>query len=314
MSIKVEQLSKQYGSQWAVKDLSFEVPVGQVVGFLGPNGAGKSTTMKMLTGYVQPTAGQAFVLEHNVQEAPLLAKQRIGYLPEHNPLYLDMYVHEYLRFMGRLQGLRGEGLRARIEAVITETGLTPEQHKRLGQLSKGFRQRVGLAQALLHEPDILILDEPTSGLDPNQVQDIRALIRKLGEEKTVLFSSHIMQEVEAVASRVLILNHGQLVEDRLLDGTATPQPTLTLRLEVELEGEAQVALPLAELQATYPGLAYKVVSPTLYLLEVPEAHDRPLRKQLPAWLAGKQATLLALGVEATSLEDLFRQVTQQPGK
>lgn len=211
VSIRVENLTKMYGQQTAVAALSFEVAPGEVLGFLGPNGAGKSTTMKILTGYLPPTSGGAWVTDIDVLRDPIGAQRTLGYLPEHNPLYLDLYVHEFLRFIGRLRGLRGKLLSARVADVIEQTGLGLEQHKRLEQLSKGYRQRAGLAQALLHDPKVLILDEPTSGLDPNQVQDIRALIRALGKTKTVLFSSHIMAEVEAVAQRVLILHRGKCV-------------------------------------------------------------------------------------------------------
>lgn len=213
MSILVSQLTKQYGSQKAIDSLSFELRPGEIVGFLGPNGAGKSTTMKLLTGYLRPTEGRAVVNGHDLAEVPMRARRAIGYLPEHNPLYLDMYVREFLRFVGRLYGMRAKPLKMRVDEMVRLCGLSEEQHKKIGQLSKGYRQRVGLAQALLHDPPVLILDEPTTGLDPNQLTEIRNLIRTAGANKTVLFSTHIMQEVEALCDRVIIISKGKIVAD-----------------------------------------------------------------------------------------------------
>jgi ABC-2 type transport system ATP-binding protein len=213
MSIRLEDLTKAYGEQLAVDHIGFEARQGEILGFLGPNGAGKSTTMKLITGFIPPTEGTAYVDNLDVLEAPLAVRRRIGYLPEHNPLYLDMYVHEFLRFTGRIFGYRGKQLTQRVAAMIAQTGLGPEQHKKIGMLSKGYRQRVGLAQALIHDPGTLILDEPTSGLDPNQVVEIRNLIQSMGREKTILFSSHILSEVEAVADRVIIIHKGGIVQD-----------------------------------------------------------------------------------------------------
>lgn len=210
MSIQIDNLTKVYGTQRAVDNISFSVPGGEVVGFLGPNGAGKSTTMKIMTGFMPPTSGQVWLDDHNIQDHSLTIRRRIGYLPENNPLYLEMYVHEFLRFTGRLYGLGRRTLDERVPTVIHQTGLEPEQHKRLGMLSKGYRQRAGLAQALIHDPQVLILDEPTSGLDPNQVLEIRELIRELGRTKTILFSSHILSEVEAIASRIILIHQGSI--------------------------------------------------------------------------------------------------------
>lgn len=195
----------------AVNDISFTIPSGQVVGFLGPNGAGKSTTMKMLTCFIPQTSGTAKVNGYDISEDSIKVRQSVGYLPEHNPLYLDMYVKEYLGFVAKLQNVKGT--KAKIKQIIADTGLELEQRKKIGALSKGYRQRVGLAQALIHDPEVLILDEPTSGLDPNQIEDIRALIKKIGESKTVMLSTHIMQEVEAICDRVIIINKGILVAD-----------------------------------------------------------------------------------------------------
>ncbi len=221
MAIVATGLTKVYGTQRALDGVSFEVRPGEVTGFLGPNGAGKSTTFKLITGFLQPTAGGVTVCGFTTATHSLELRRRIGYLPEHNPLYLDLYVQEFLRYMGQLQGLGGAALRSAVAMAIDTTGLGPEAHKPLRALSKGYRQRAGLAAALLHDPEVLLLDEPTSGLDPNQVHDIRALVRQLGQTKTVLFSSHILQEVEAVAQRVLILHQGRLVHDApLAEGPA----------------------------------------------------------------------------------------------
>src|SRR5580698_3877963 len=211
MSIEVKDLVKVYGEQKAVDSISFTVGNGEIVGFLGPNGAGKSTTMKILTGYLGQDSGEAAVCGISVREHPLETRRKIGYLPEANPLYPDMYVREYLDFIADIHHIKDKA--ARIEAVITLVGLTIESRKKLGQLSKGYKQRVGLAAALLHEPEVLILDEPTSGLDPNQIIEIRDVIRTLGKDKTVLLSTHIMQEVQAMCSRVIIINNGVIVAD-----------------------------------------------------------------------------------------------------
>lgn len=211
--LKVQNLTKIYGSQKAVNDISFEAKAGEIVGFLGPNGAGKSTTMKIATCYLTATSGNVEVCNYNVQKNPLEVRQNIGYLPEHNPLYLDMYVKEFLEFIGGIYGLKGQSLQKRISDVIELFGLTLEYKKKIGQLSKGYRQRVGLAQALIHDPKVLILDEPTTGLDPNQLAEIRQVIRNIGKEKMVIFSTHILQEVEAICDRVVIINHGIIVKD-----------------------------------------------------------------------------------------------------
>ena len=203
MSIKVENVSKYYGDQAALKEVSFEVNKGEVVGFLGPNGAGKSTMMKIITTYIPSDEGNVYVSGIDVNEKALEVRKRVGYLPESNPLYPEMYIREYLRFVAGMYKIKNR--KERVEEMIRLVGLTPESHKKIGQLSKGYKQRVGLAQAMLHDPEVLILDEPTSGLDPNQLEDIRELIRKIGKEKSVLLSTHIMQEVEAICNRVVII-------------------------------------------------------------------------------------------------------------
>ncbi len=211
MSIWVDNVQKRFGTQLALNGLELRIGKGEVVGLLGPNGAGKSTLMRLVTGYLPPSEGRVEVCGFDVAEAPLETKKRVGYLPEHNPLHEEMYVQEYLLFVAGLHKVADR--KARVAAVIYEVGLTPEQHKTVGQLSKGYRQRVGLAQALLHDPEVLILDEPTSGLDPNQLVDIRALIRSLGKDRTVVLSTHIMQEVEAMCDRVVLIRLGEIVAD-----------------------------------------------------------------------------------------------------
>ncbi|HUP11348.1 MAG TPA: gliding motility-associated ABC transporter ATP-binding subunit GldA, partial [Niastella sp.] len=211
MSIEVSNLTKLYGEQKAIDNISFTINKGEIVGFLGPNGAGKSTTMKILTGYLQPDEGEAIVSGIPVKKQPLQAKTTIGYLPEANPLYYDQYVREYLYFVADVHGVPAKSKKDRIEAVIQTVGLSLESKKKVGQLSKGYKQRVGLAAALIHDPEVLILDEPTTGLDPNQIIEIREVIKALGQNKTVLFSSHILQEVEAICDRVIIINRGKLV-------------------------------------------------------------------------------------------------------
>ena len=226
MSIVVDCISKIYGQQVAVDQVSFKAEKGQILGFLGPNGAGKSTTMKILTCFIPPTSGSASVLGFDVAEHPMEVRRNIGYLPEHNPLYVDMYVKEALSFISEIHGIGQQ--KKRIAEVIDLTGLGDEQHKKIGALSKGYRQRVGLAQAIIHDPEVLILDEPTTGLDPNQIIGIRQLIRDLGKTKTVVFSTHIMQEVEAICNQVVIINKGKLVANDSLEGLKGLYPAKSL--------------------------------------------------------------------------------------
>jgi ABC-2 type transport system ATP-binding protein len=226
MSIKVKHLAKYYGLQKAVDDISFEANPGKILGFLGPNGAGKSTTMRMLTGYLSPTSGIAEINGKPISKQDINFKKEIGYLPENTPLYTDMYVREFLTFVGETYGL--ENLANRVDEVIKEVGLTPEQNKKIGMLSKGYKQRVGLAQAIIHQPKVLILDEPTSGLDPNQLTEIRSLIKDLGKEKTVIISTHIMQEVEALCDEIVIINKGKIVANSSLAELKLHYSTLSL--------------------------------------------------------------------------------------
>lgn len=228
MSILVENTTKLYGKQKALNNLSFEIPSGEIVGFLGPNGAGKSTMMKIITAYISKTEGKISVNGFDIDKDPLEVKRSVGYLPEHNPLYLDLYIKEYLNFHAAIHKVTKQ----RIEEIIELVGLTPEKNKKISQLSKGYRQRVGLAAALLHDPEVLILDEPTTGLDPNQLADIRNLIKEIGKSKTVLLSTHIMQEVEAMCDRVIIINKGEIVADKKLEDLLKNQEQI---IEVEFD-------------------------------------------------------------------------------
>ena len=213
--IEIKNITKTFGEQYALDKVSFKVDKGEIVGLLGPNGAGKSTLMKIITCYISPSDGDVTVCGHSIYDDALAVRRQIGYLPEHNPLYTDMYVREYLRFVAGLSGVKNRKERA--DEMVELVGLTPEAHKKIGQLSKGYRQRVGLAQALIHDPEVLILDEPTTGLDPNQLEFIRTLIRRAGKDKAVLLSTHIMQEVEAMCSRAVIINHGRIVADESMN-------------------------------------------------------------------------------------------------
>ena len=238
--IELKNIHKSYGKQKVLNDISFQIGKGEIVGLLGPNGTGKSTLMKIITGFIKADSGNVSVMEMDVSEAPISVKKHIGYLPEHNPLYLDMYVREYLTFVASVYKTNP----SRIEQVIADTGLTPEAHKKIGQLSKGYRQRVGLAAALIHDPDILILDEPTTGLDPNQLVEIRQLIKDLGRDKTLILSSHIMQEIEHLADRVLIINQGKIMADESLKALqAGQQQLIEVEFDVRIEPEFLDELP-----------------------------------------------------------------------
>ena len=300
MSIKVEHISKSYGSQLALSDVSFAVEPGEVVGFLGPNGAGKSTMMKILTGYLKPDDGKFEVAGLNgFREMPAIQK-RLGYLPEHNPLYDSMYVREYLSFTAGMY----HGAKSRVEEVIEQVGLGAMANKKIQQLSKGYQQRVGLAQALVHDPDVLILDEPTTGLDPNQIVEIRDLIRSVSASTTILLSTHIMQEVEALCSRVLILRDGSLVADRPVDGAADGEIPQVLLLE--FEGE----LDLNAFKKKIGAAAIEVVSEQQWLVSAPKGRD--LRKVIFQSAVEGGWNILQLQVQKASMEDVFRSLTQKP--
>lgn len=306
MSIKVEQLSKVFGGQKAVNHISFEIGSGTIVGFLGPNGAGKSTTMKMLSTYITPTSGKAFVCGHDVTEKSMEVRRQLGYLPESNPLYYDMYVREYLEFAAGIHQL-GSRKKSRIDEMIGMTGLQKEVKKKIGALSKGYKQRVGLAQAMIHDPKVLILDEPTSGLDPNQIMDIRDLIINLGKEKTVLLSTHIMQEVQAMCSRVIIINNGNIVADDTI-GNIQSAEQANAGLLVEFDR----SIPEADLRKLPRLKALKLVEHNKWILET----DQPdaLRKELMAWSLKYDIGILALQNSSQSLEDAFRDLTKENGK
>ena len=303
MSIEISNLTKIYGDQKAVDSISFTVGKGEIVGFLGPNGAGKSTTMKIITGYLGQDGGEAVVCGLSVRQQPLETKKKIGYLPEANPLYPDMYVREYLHFIADVHKVTDK--KARIEAVISLVGLTVESNKKLGQLSKGYKQRVGLAAALIHDPEVLILDEPTSGLDPNQIIEIRDVIKKLGKDKTVLFSSHILQEVEALCDRVVIINRGKLVADSQLS---------QLRQENSRTGRIRVAFkesPESGQLAQIPGVTgISRLSPNEWELQTQEPDA--VKKLLLTLALQNNWNIVSLQSENQSLEEIFRNLTNNP--
>jgi len=301
MSLQIHHLTKMYGAQNAVHDISFSVSRGEIAGFLGPNGAGKSTTMKIATGYVPPTQGQVLVSGLDVVAQPREVKRIVGYLPEHNPLYLDLYVHEYLHFVGRLYGQRGQALRRRVADMVEVCGLGREQNKKIEALSKGYRQRVGLAQALIHNPEVLILDEPTTGLDPNQILEIRRLIKDISRDKTVIFSTHIMQEVQALCSRVLVINQGTLVADDQLDNLLQHQQGAAIRVEFEQPVE------VARFHAIAGVREVTDLGNNTYRLYAAEGVD--LRPELFRFAADHNLSLLGLKQEEHSLENIFRALT-----
>ncbi len=301
MAIQIDAITKKYGEQVVLNSVSFEVNRGEILGFLGPNGAGKSTLMKIITGFIPAHEGRVTVNGIDVAANPMETKRQIGYLPEHNPLYLDMYVKEYLRFSGRSYGL-GSRLSKRVDEVVEQTGIAPERHKKLGQLSKGFRQRVGLAQAILHDPDVLILDEPTTGLDPNQLVDIRQLIVEIGREKTVLLSTHIMQEVEAMCKRVAIINKGQLVADETTDLIRGQQKGgQQILVEFLEEVDADVLKNLDYISEITP------LSPKLFLLQNVNSID--IRPLIFKFAASNGFTIVGMQLKEQRLEEIFRQLT-----
>ncbi len=300
MSIQVENLLKCYGAQRAVNEISFSVPGGEIVGFLGPNGAGKSTTMKIISGYLQPDSGRALVCGTDVLQNPRAAKQKIGYLPESNALYYDMYIREYLGFMADIHRLPDS--RKAIQRVIEQVGLSPERGKKIGQLSKGYKQRVGLAAALIHNPEVLILDEPTTGLDPNQIMEIREVIKTLGKEKTILFSSHILPEVEAICNRVIIIHKGNLVADDTLDRLrvqGAEQQTVTVTFE------DPVAPKL--LQSINTGTVLTETGNRVFRIQTSQVDA--VKKQVLELSLQHSLNIVSLHTGAHSLEAVFRQLT-----
>jgi ABC-2 type transport system ATP-binding protein len=299
MSIEVKGLLKQYGEQKAVNQISFTVNKGEIVGFLGPNGAGKSTTMKMITGYLEPDAGDITVSGIDVKKDPLAAKKKVGYLPESNALYYDMYIREYLGFIADVHELKNK--KEKVEEVIQLTGLTPESKKRIGHLSKGYKQRVGLAAALLHDPEVLILDEPTSGLDPNQIIEIRNVIKEQGRNKLVLFSSHILQEVEAICDRVIIINKGKIVAD---DSLQNLQQRSTLNIVRVRFKEALEAEWIKRLQGVK---SVNKIDTHNWTIETEEPDT--VRKELKKLEAENDLDIVSLQSESQSLEEVFRSLT-----
>ncbi len=300
MSISVSNLTKIYGAQKAVNNISFQVSKGEIVGFLGPNGAGKSTTMKIITGYLEATGGNATVCGEDVGSNPISTKKKIGYLPESNALYYEMYVREYLEFVANVHQIQNS--KEKIQTVIETVGLTPESAKKIGQLSKGYKQRVGLAAALIHDPEVLILDEPTSGLDPNQIVEIREVIKKLGQDKTVLFSSHILQEVEAICDRVIIINKGTIVADdklsNLQKGTNGTQFVLVQFKENVDENTLRNLDGVTNTQKLETG-SWKLKT----------TNPENLRKQLLELSLKNNLNIVSLQSENNSLETIFRELT-----
>ncbi len=298
MSIEVKNLFKYYGEQAAVKDISFNVKSGEIVGFLGPNGAGKSTTMKIITGYISSSEGEVKVCGLPVSVDSLDTRKLIGYLPENNPLYLDMYVKEYLTFVGKIYKVKN--LKERVAEMIKSVGLEVEQDKKIGALSKGYRQRVGLAQAIIHDPEVLILDEPTSGLDPNQLVEIRNLIKEIGKEKTVMLSTHIMQEVEAICDRVVIINRGEIVADDKASFLQTNAGQQTVYVEFEgtvSRSQLQKIDAVSKVEKFEDG----------WLLE--SKQDVDLRKVIAQFAQSNSLLVLTLKKEEKSLEEVFKSLT-----
>ncbi|MEK6649878.1 MAG: ATP-binding cassette domain-containing protein [Bacteroidota bacterium] len=313
MAIAVRDLTKCYGSEKAVDNISFDVRTGEILGFLGPNGAGKTTTMKIITCYLPPTTGSILVDGLNISEHSLEVRRKIGYLPEHNPLYLDMNVLEYLTYAGDLHRLDAATLRARLREMVELCGIGDVRHKDIGELSKGYRQRVGLAQAMIHDPQVLILDEPTSGLDPNQIVEIRSLIRQLGRQKTVIFSTHILSEVQATCDRVVIINEGRIVAD------GTPE-----HLQTQFRGVETIALelrtttdnPMADLHpklAALPfveGVTYAPGDEGTHRFVLQTAKGSDLRESVFRLAVREDWVVLELSRRVTSLEEVFHRLTR----
>ncbi|MFQ6600841.1 gliding motility-associated ABC transporter ATP-binding subunit GldA [Flavobacterium sp. C3NV] len=298
MSIEVNNISKSYGTQKALNSISFSIQKGEIVGFLGPNGAGKSTLMKILTTYLLADGGSALVNGHDVMTSAKSVQRSIGYLPEHNPLYLDLYVREYLAFNADVYQVP----KSRIEEVIQLTGLTPESHKKIGQLSKGYRQRVGLANALLHNPDVLILDEPTTGLDPNQLMEIRNVIKNVGKDKTVFLSTHIMQEVEAICDRVIIIDKGQIVADKKLNHLVSEDKEQVIEVEFDYQIQEQLLAKLENITA------YKNIHDMIW--ELTFVAEKDMRPAIFDFANENGLKTLQLNQKNKNLEAVFREITK----
>lgn len=301
MSIEVSGVKKIYGKQEALKDVSFSVGPGEIVGFLGPNGAGKSTMMKIITCFIPQTSGTVKVCGKDVVDEPMEVKKRIGYLPEHNPQYLEMYVKEYLEFVGGIYQIKNK--KSRVQELVNLVGLGPEQHKKIQQLSKGYRQRVGLAQALLHDPDVLILDEPTTGLDPNQIIEIRNLIKEIGKKKTVIMSTHIMQEVEAICDRVIIINKGEIVADKQTQQIQQVQENV-----VVIKIEFDQAIDIKQLTQIKGVKNVRQREGHVYEVEATSKHD--VRPKLFQFAVETGVQVLQLQQSEQHLEDVFHKLTK----
>jgi len=302
MSVEAKGVSKYYGTQKALDEVSFKISSGEIVGFLGPNGAGKSTMMKIITGYFPPNEGEIHVIGLDAVEKSLEVRKSVGYLPEHNPLYTEMYVTEYLRFVAGMYKIKNR--KERVEEIIKTVGLTPERHKKIDELSKGYKQRVGLAQALIHDPEVLILDEPTSGLDPNQLVEIRKLIRDIGKEKTVMLSTHIMQEVEAICDRVIIINQGKIVADAPVSEMKNMSNARGYILEVEVNEAISEEL-LSELSGVE-----SVSSPNglNYSIEISSTED--IRAEISKAISDDGKAVLSMVRKEKSMEDVFKELTR----
>lgn len=299
MSIEVQNISKSYGAQKALDNVSFSVKKGEIVGFLGPNGAGKSTLMKILTTFINADEGTATINGNDVNDSQLKVQQSVGYLPEHNPLYLDLYVREYLTFNADVYKVA----KTRIEEVIQLTGLSSESHKKISQLSKGYRQRVGLATAMLHNPDVLILDEPTTGLDPNQLVEIRNVIKNVGKDKTVFLSTHIMQEVEAICDRVIIIDHGKIVTDKKLDKLVSEEKEQIIEVEFDKAIDEHIL-------ATLPNIkTYKNTIDNLWTLTFTTEEDR--RPIVFDFAQEHGLKTLQMSLKSKNLEQIFREKTKK---
>ena len=301
MSIEISNITKYYGPQKALENINLTINSGQVAGLVGPNGAGKSTLMKIITCFIPPSEGKAYVNGLNVAEQSIQVRKQVGYLPENNPLYTDMYVREYLTFVAGIRKIKN--VKQRIDEIVKITGLTPEQNKKIGKLSKGYKQRTGVAQALLGDPEVLILDEPTAGLDPNQLVEIRNLIKKIGKEKTILLSTHIMQEVEAVCDRVIILSNGQVVADDVPENISQTGEQAIVTIEFDSEVNSK------HLKALEGVNNVKKAGKTIWVIE--SNTDKDIRSTLFQFAVQQEITILSLNKEAEKLEDVFHRLTRK---
>ena len=302
MSIEVQKLSKKYQEQLAINEISFKVNSGEIVGFLGPNGAGKSTTMKIISCFIKPTSGDVLVDGVSIHKDELSVKSKIGYLPEHNPLYEDMYVRESISFIAQMHKIKN--IKVAVQGVIEKVGLVKEAHKKIGQLSKGYKQRVGIAQAIVHDPKVLILDEPTSGLDPNQLEDIRALIKELGKNKTVILSTHIMQEVESICDRIVVIKNGSIVADRNLEQNSNTLNNIKEQIvSVEFENE----ISITQLKKDLPKIKIEK-NENKFLFYYDGNED--LRKLISSFAQKNEILILEIKKHSDKLEDLFKKLTK----